>query len=196
MERENPRLFHISEDPKINVFVPRLSPSHFNIIKADVVMAVSENLVHNYMLPKECPRLSYHAGPDTTPRDTKKFFGFCTAAHIMAVENRWIKKIQSTTLYCYEFDSRHFSLFDESTGDYTAYKTIVPISIKPIYSILDELLKRNIELRFMPTIDKLAMEIRKSSLHSSLIKIRGLEPEKLRRRHKLRVDSSIGLTAK
>ena len=190
MEKLNPRLFHISEDPKISVFVPKLSPSHLNIIKAAVVMTVSENHVHNYMLPSECPRISYYAGSDTDSRDIKKFFGVSTPAYIMAVENRWIKKIQSTTLYCYEFDSRHFSLHDESIGHYSSYKTVVPISVKPIYSILDELLKRNLELRFMTTLDKLAMEVRKSTLYPSLIKIRGLEPEKLGRRQKFGADDS------
>ena len=51
------RLFHISEEGGIDQFDPRPSPSFFAEIKGDVVFAISGKLLHNYLLPRDCPRV-------------------------------------------------------------------------------------------------------------------------------------------
>jgi hypothetical protein len=167
-----PRLFHISEQPGINVFTPRPSPSHFDNINSDVVFAISDQLLHNYLLPRDCPRVTFYAGTNTTDADKQKFMGNITASHIVAVESGWYQQIKETTLYCYEFSPDDFILIDECAGYYVSYKPVVPIAVTVIDDIMAALLNRDIELRFMPSLTEIADAVRDSSLQFSLIRMR------------------------
>ena len=55
-------LFHVSEDAEIGRFDPRAS----TLTDVPVVWAIDDRRVRNYLLPRECPRVTYYAGPQTT----------------------------------------------------------------------------------------------------------------------------------
>ena len=166
------KLYHISESPNIKIFSPRISPSHFESLDRDVVFAISEKLLHHYILPRDCPRVCFYPGGKSSQSDIEKFIGPGSADYVMAVENKWYRKIQMTTLFVYEMPADYFTLLDECAGYYVSPEAIVPLSVKPIYNILDELLKRNIELRFMPSLGPLAEQVKQSTLNFSLIRMR------------------------
>jgi hypothetical protein len=166
------RLFHISENPKIEIFIPRVSPSHFDDIGSDVVFAISEKLLHNYLFPRDCPRIAFYATNKTSQEDKERLMGPTTATYVVAVENRWMTAIQKTTLFVYEMPAPYFSLLDECAGYYISRRTVAPLSIKPVYNILEELLKREIELRMMPSLQNLAVQIGRSTLNYSVIRMR------------------------
>lgn len=170
------RLFHISEQPGIKLFEPRPSPSTFDEITGNVVFAITAQLLHNYLLPRECPRVTCYQSAKTTADDKARFFGNTTADHIIAVENQWYKQITDITLYCYEFDAADFTLLDECAGYYISYKPAEPISVTIITDVVTELLKRNIELRFMPSIINFGKAVSNSSLNFSLIRMRNAKP--------------------
>src|SRR5882724_8593623 len=109
-------LFHISEDPRIKIFEPLPAAFYADTLRHDVVFAICSKLLHNYLLPRNCPRVTYYAGPGTSEADKKKFFGLSTAEYIIAVESKWLLPIQRTTLYCYKFRDDTFSLLDECAG--------------------------------------------------------------------------------
>ena len=165
-------LFHISEEPGIEIFVPRPSPSHFDAIIGDVVFAISGNLLHNYLLPRDCPRITYYLNSATTDADKEKFIGASTAGNIIVVESAWYRRIMETTLFCYEFNQDNFALIDECAGYYVSYKTEIPLNISPVNDIMAELLSRNIELRFTPSLIAFADSVAKSSLSFSIIRMR------------------------
>ena len=166
------RLFHISEEPDIQVFEPRPSPSHFDGINGDVVFAITGDLLHNYLLPRDCPRVTFYAGAQTTNADKDRFIGNSAANYIIVVESGWYQRIKETTLYCYEFPEENFTLVDECAGYYISYQPVVPISMKSIIDIMAELLSRNIELCFTPSLISLADAVSKSTLDFSLIRMR------------------------
>ena len=172
MQSPKSRLFHISEQPGISIFTPRPSPSHFENITGDVVFAISDQLLHNYLLPRDCPRVTFYAGADTTDTDKQKFTGNATANHVVAVESGWYQQIKETTLYCYEFLPDDFMLIDECAGYYISYKPVVPITVTVIDDIMAALLSRDVELRFMPLLTDIAHAVRYSSLQFSLIRMR------------------------
>jgi len=167
-----PRLFHISEQPGISIFTPRPSPSHFDNITGNLVFAINDQLLHNYLLPRDCPRVTFYAGANTTDADKQRFMGNTTASHVVAVESGWYQRIKETTLYCYEFLSDDFVLIDECAGYYVSYKPALPIAVTVIDDIMAALLSRNIELRFMPSLICIAETVRDSSLQFSLIRMR------------------------
>jgi hypothetical protein len=169
------RLFHISEEQGIPEFVPRPSPSHFDSITGDVVFAITEKLLHNYLLPRDCPRITYYKSDKTTAADADKFFGESVASHVVIVESGWYPRIRDTQLVCYEFPAETFTLLDECAGYYISYHPVVPSNVRTIGDTMTELLLRNIELRFTPSLIKLADDVVKSSLNFSIIRMRNAD---------------------
>jgi len=166
------RLFHISEEGGIDQFDPRPSPSFFAEIKGDVVFAISGKLLHNYLLPRDCPRVTYYAGPATSPEDRQRFLGQSRATHVVAIEAGWFQRVNATTLYCYEFSADHFMCLDEVAGYYISYGPEIPVSRHRIDDVFGELLKGDVELRILPELWTLAGAVKESSLCFSLIRIR------------------------
>jgi hypothetical protein len=154
------------------LFEPRPSPSYFECIKGSVVFAISYKLLHNYLFPRDCPRVSYYINGNTSQFDKEKFFGQTSADFVIAIEAAWFKTIQQTKLYCYEMPTADFILLDDCAGYYISYKTVTPLFVQAIPDTFEELFKRNIELRILPSLSKLADEIVSSSLSFSLIRMR------------------------
>jgi len=171
-------LYHISENGAIEIFIPRPSPSVFPGLNEDVVFAITDKMLHNYLLPRNCPRVGFYKGTGTNPTDIETFFGHTKADYVLAVENAWMKKITSTTIYCYELPANTFTLLDDCAGYYVSYSAVVPTNVRAITNILDALLQRNIELRCMPSLWPLADAVQKSSLQFSLIRMRNATPRR------------------
>lgn len=170
------RIFHVSETEGIELFEPRPSPSEFDNINGDVVFGISYKLLHNYLLPRDCPRVTYYAGSQTTQEDQKTFL-HSSAEYIIAIEAKWLPVIEQTILFCYEFDGRTFTLVDECAGYYVSYEAVKPVAVRRIDNILGELLGRNnIELRFLNNLWLLADKVAQSSLNFSLIRMRNAVP--------------------
>jgi len=166
------RLFHISEVSGIEVFDPRPSPSHFDGITGDVVFAIAERLLHNYLLPRDCPRVTYYLRPDTTEEDREHFFGESQAEFIIAIPSEWYNILSKTVLYCYEFAPDNFTLLDECAGYYISYRPEKPVACTVITDIINELLLRKVELRITPALIPLAKAVAASSLGFSNIRMR------------------------
>ena len=68
------RLFHVSEEPDIHFFEPRI-PSRSDLDKnVGLVWAIDEARLPNFLTPRDCPRVAYYIGENTTEEDKKKFF--------------------------------------------------------------------------------------------------------------------------
>lgn len=68
------RLFHVSEEENIQLFEPRL-PKRNDLDKSvGLVWAIDEARLPNFLTPRDCPRVAYHAGKNTSEADKKKFF--------------------------------------------------------------------------------------------------------------------------
>jgi hypothetical protein len=170
------RLFHVSEDPFITVFKPRPSPSVFEKIKGEVVFAISEQLLHNYLLPRDCPRVSFYAGPATSLGDADRFLGTAASPYVLAVEKAWLPRIMKETVYLYELPETSFELLDECAGYYIAYEEVEPVAVRAVQPIMDELLARDIELRVVSSLWPLADAVTNSSLQFSCIRMRNAAP--------------------
>lgn len=166
------KLFHISEEPDIKVFRPRPSPQVYDSIKGDVVFAISEELLHNYLLPRDCPRVTYYRGTETSEEDVKKFFGNSKANYIVNIEEDRKERIENAVLYKYEMPLENFILLDKIAGYYITYKEVIPQSMEIVKDLYKELDKRKVELRFNHDLYKIAKNVKKSSLNFSIIRLR------------------------
>jgi hypothetical protein len=172
LSRKYNSLFHVSEMSDIKRFEPRPSPSYFEGITGDVVFAIAGRLLHNYLLPRDCPRVTWYAGSQTTISDKQRFIGTSSAEFFITVESGWYQCIKETNLYCYELPAESFTLLDTCAAYYISYQPVIPVSMTPVKDILAELLYRNIELRFTPSLTQLADDVSRSSLQFSIIRMR------------------------
>lgn len=113
-------LFHISEESGIERFEPR--PSKY--ANEPVVWAIDAARLHNYLVPRDCPRVTYYAGRQTTSADIERFLGSSRA--VVAVECGWLERLRSGRLYCYHLPPERFECIDECAGYYVSRVPVVP----------------------------------------------------------------------
>jgi hypothetical protein len=143
-----------------------------------VVFAIAGHLLHNYLLPRDCPRVTYYANSATTLQDRDRFFGGSAATHVVAIETEWFHRVNTTILYSYEFPPGTFTLLDETAGYYVSYESVSPIAIRRIENIFDELLSRaHLELRILPELWPMGDAVIASTLSYSLIRMRNAKPQ-------------------
>jgi hypothetical protein len=159
-------LFHVSEEPGIAEFTPRLS----KYTSDPVVWAVEDEKVRNYLVPRDCPRVTYYAGAETAPEDRARFLG--TSAAVVAIEARWWNRIRSFTLHRYRLPSDTFECIDECAGYFVSREPVRPLSVDIIEDPISEMLDRGVELRLLPTLVPLRDLIIASTLQFSIIRMR------------------------
>jgi hypothetical protein len=169
-------LFHISEEPSIVRFDPRPPPSASSGQTGLMVWAVGERLLHNYLLPRDCPRVTFYAAPTSAPEDVARLLGASSAIYVMAIESRWLPAVRSGVLYKYALPPQAFAPVDEGAGYYIAREPVVPLTVTPIDDILGALLARDVELRVMPSLWQLHDAVVASTLHFSIIRMRNAQP--------------------
>lgn len=167
-----PRLFHVSEEPGIARFEPRPPPSLDSGVTGDAVWAVDEDHLPNYLLPRDCPRVTYTSAPETTPDDAARYFEGAKAKRIIAVEEAWKQRILDTALYIYDMPDADFSLVDRSAGYYIARSAVTPLDVREIRDPISEIASRDCVLRFVSELWPLRDAVVASSLDYSIIRMR------------------------
>ena len=163
-------LFHVSEERDIARFDPRDS----EIAREPVVWAIDSGRLGNYLLPRECPRVTYYAGRDTTAADVERFLG--SSAAVIAIEEEWFERLRSCRLYCYQLPPDTFECFDECAGYFVSRVPVVPASMDVVEDPVSELLTRGVDLRVLPNLWPLRDEVVASSLQFSIIRMRNARP--------------------
>jgi hypothetical protein len=165
------KIYHVSDNQHISHFEPREAPARSGQ-SGRLVWAIGEQLLHNYLLPRDCPRVTYYVGPETTAADAERFFAHTTAKHIVAIESKWLPAVQTTTLYLYELPSETFTLIDDTAAYYTSRTAVTPLNMTPIANLLQTLTDRSVELRIIPSLWPLSAAVAASTLAFSIIRMR------------------------
>jgi hypothetical protein len=163
-------LFHVSEESDIRRFEPR--PSEFT--DQPVVWAIEAARLCNYLVPRDCPRVTYYAGSSTSPSDVERFLG--SSPVVVAVESRWWKRLRSCHLLCYHLPPETFTCIDECAGYFVSRDPVVPARIEILNDLVTELLKRGVELRLVPELWPLRDAVVASTLRYSFIRMRNARP--------------------
>ncbi len=169
-------LFHISEDPAIELFEPRPANKNSGREGELLVWAIEDRLLHNYLLPRDCPRVTFYRADSSTQEDVERLMGQSTATFIVAIEAAWFERAVTTTLYQYMFDADTFELSDEAAGYYVSRVAVKPKAVTTIEHPLEEMLERNVELRVLPSLRKLQEAVIHSTLQFSCIRMRNAQP--------------------
>jgi hypothetical protein len=160
-------LFHVSEEAGIERFEPR--PSQYT--DEPVVWALDADRLRKYLVPRDCPRVTYDAGRETTVADVQRFLGSSPA--VVVVESGWWERLRSCRLYCYHLPPETFACLDECAGYFVSRDPVVPARVQVFNDPLAELLRRGVELRFVPDLWPLQDAVVASRLQYSMIRMRG-----------------------
>jgi hypothetical protein len=161
---------HISEEAGIKRFEPR--PSEYTV--QPVVWAIDAECLRNYLLPRDCPRVTFYAGSGTTVDDGHRFLG--SASAVVAIEEGWLERVRQCRLYCYHLPAETFECIDECAGYFVSQVPVVPEQIEVMDDALSELQRRQVEIRILPNLWLLRDAVVASSLQFSIIRMRNALP--------------------
>jgi hypothetical protein len=155
-------LYHFSENPHIDIFVPRQKSNRRDM--PPVVWAIDAAHEVSFYVPRNCPRIICYRTLEMSGEDAAQFFGTSCADVVMTVESGWLDAIRSTTLYRYGFaEDDGFELFDANAGYYVTERTVVPLEVVALDRLSDRILATGAELRFTPSLHPLREALLASS---------------------------------
>ena len=168
--RAGERIFHVSEAAAIPRFEPRADSQG-----RECVWAIGDSRLHNYLLPRECPRVTYYANHATAGADRQAFFSVSDAQSVVAIEQAWYAALCNTRLHVYEFAAEGFALEDAIAAYYVTLRAVAPIAEREVADIPAELFDRGVELRVLSTLWPLRDAVVASSLAFSIIRMRNAQ---------------------
>lgn len=163
-------LYHVSEQVGIGRFDPRPSPG----VDRPVVWAVDRERLRNYLLPRDCPRVTFFRGTTTSPADAERLVGGVRA--VVAVEAAWLDRIRRTRLYCYALPPESFKCVDANAGYFHSPTAVVPVDVRVVNDCLGALVEERVEIRILPSLWPLYDAVVASSVSYSIIRMRNATP--------------------
>jgi hypothetical protein len=173
------RLFHFSDDPGIEEFVPRSVrvPAKRAVgmewLNGPLVWAIDETHQPMYLFPRDCPRILLWSTPQTSRADREKWWCGSSAQTIAYIETCWRERLGAARLYRYEFSDE---LFDDlhDAGMWVSRTAVRPISLTCIQDLPEHLNSQGVELRVLDSLAPLK-GVWNSSLHASGIRLRNAQ---------------------
>jgi hypothetical protein len=159
-------LFHLSDAGDIARFEP--PPSAYT--DEPVVWAIAQERIANYLTPRDCPRVCFRAGPESTRADIERFLGGDEA--VVAIEAGWLGPLQAARLYRYDMPGEDFVLQDQGAGYWVARDPVVPLDVHLVDDLPGAIAATGAALRVLPALWTLHDAVRTSSLVFSMIRMR------------------------
>lgn len=161
------KLFHISEEPGIARFEPRVIANG-----APRVWAIEQRTLCNYLLPRDCPRVCFRPAADSGG-DISLLDG---APVIVAIEAGWRKRVETTTLYRYDMPPEGFALEDRIAGYWTSASAVVPRAVEMLTDLPARIAEAGARLIALPSLWALRDRVKASGLDFSMIRMRNAMP--------------------
>lgn len=171
-----PRLFHVSEAAGIGRFEPRPVPSPDAGVAGEAVWAVAESHLVNYLLPRDCPRICFRAGPQTTTADARAFLQ--GAERVVAFEAGWLERVRTTPLAIYDMPADTFEEALPEAGYWISRTAVTPGGLTTVHDGLAALLAAGAEVRVLQDFWALRDAVVASSLQFSIIRTRNAQPRR------------------
>ena len=169
-----PRLFHVSEEAGIARFDPRPPPSPDAGVVGDVVWAVAQSHLVNFLTPRDCPRIAFRAGPDTSEADKARFLA--GAERVVAFEEEWLERVRACTLYLYEIPPATFEEALPEAGYWISREPVTPSGVVRRGDLMAALAEAGAEVRILNDFWPLADAVAASTLQFSILRKRNAKP--------------------
>ncbi|MFT3811101.1 MAG: hypothetical protein QM698_14400 [Micropepsaceae bacterium] len=170
------RLFHFSEDPGIEVFVPRpvgtpaARPGGSEWLNGPLVWAIAEPRAYLYLFPRDCPRILLWATDRTSATDRLKWIGETQARAVAYVENGWLPRLQAASIHRYTLPPDTFEDIGDA-GMWVSRSSVTPLAMETLSNLPAHLAALGVELRTLNDLSPLR-NVWRSSIHASGIRLR------------------------
>jgi hypothetical protein len=161
-------LYHFSENPNLEVFVPRPPLAHPEAPAR--VWAIDDWHAPLYYFPSDCPRAAFWPLPVSDPKEVADLFPDPDTRMVIAIEQAWLERLLTTPIYRYTFPIETF-IDCQDHGVFVSRETVAPIE-KNLVKPPEWLTRDNVELRLCPNLVPLSERLLSSTLHFSLIRMR------------------------
>ena len=157
-EMGDPRLFHFSEDPAIEIFEPRpvrvpsQRPRGLDWLNGPLVWAVDDWHAPMFFFPRDCPRVMLWRTPQTTEADLDHWWRGDRRRRMQAhIETAWLERVRAGRLYRYAFEPDAFERVDANGGPgyYVARQAVRPLEVSPVGDLMAALDAADVELHTM-----------------------------------------------
>ena len=167
-------LWHFSEDPSLEVFVPQPLASRPG--EAPLVWAVDTRHAPTFWFPRDCPRGCIWPGPGTSAADRDRFFGQTAAGRIHVLEAGWLDRMRACRLYAYQLPAGGFRPHESVGGYWVSSGPARAARRVEIGGLIGRHARAGIELRVTPSIWPFWQQVVESTVEFSGSRLRNASP--------------------
>jgi hypothetical protein len=168
-------LWHVSENASIERFVPHVSATAAS--REARVWAVDTRHLPLYWFPRECPRGTFWATPETTGEDAALLHG---SMRVHIVERGWIARMRTTRVVAYRVPDDTFAPDPEVGGYWLSREPVQPVDVVELGDLVARHAQSDIELRVVPNLWPIWSRVIDSSLEFSGIRLHNALPAGVR----------------
>jgi uncharacterized protein DUF6886 len=161
----------VSENPSIERFEPHVSATASS--PEPRVWAIDTRHLPLYWFPRECPRGTFWATPQTTDCDAE-LLGASSRVHI--VERGWVGPMRTTRVYAYRLPEASFAEDLDVGGYWLSRENVVPEDILELGDLVARHAAAGIELRVVDNLWPTWNRVVASSLEFSGIRLHNAVP--------------------
>jgi hypothetical protein len=160
-------LWHISEDPSIEVFHPHQNELH--ALDEPLVWAVATHYQWLYWFPRDCPRACFEANSETTDEDVDCWLDGDRTRRVAVIETAWLERFRSARVYAYRLPLGAFEPWDKF---FVSRETVLPLELVELGDLPARHADAGNELRVAPTLYPLWNAVTETTLDFSGIRLR------------------------
>lgn len=167
---ERHALWHVSEDPTIERFVPHRAATATRDDR--LVWAIDTRHLPLYWFPRDCPRGTWWADTATTADDAERLLA--GAARVHAIQAEWLEQMRTARVYAYRLPAERFDQ-DETVGGYwLCTEPVEPLELVELGDLLSRHAEAGIELRIVADLALLWERVVASTVQFSGMRLRNL----------------------
>lgn len=172
-------VFHFSEDPTIERFVPHVPPT--NPSAGAHVWAIDAEHSPLYWFPRDCPRATVWARDDTELSTLRERFA-TSARRVHWMESAWLERFAHVQLYEYRFQAAVFREWRDADGSWIAEGQwiadveVAPVAVTPVLSCGSRHAAAGIDLRIVDDLWGHIDSVVASGLPFSVVRKRNAKP--------------------
>lgn len=165
------RLFHVSDEGPLTAMKPRPSPAGAPYEGRQLVWAVDEERLPNYLLPRQCPRVCWATG-----RGQHEDLLSSPAARVIAVEHGWVPHLLRASLNVHLLDPASFTLLDPTAGYWISEQTVRVENVRHVDDCFPALAEHGVEVRLTSSLWPYVDAVVAARAEFSVIRIRNARP--------------------